>query len=636
MKTASLHAGLHLTLDSCPYTIERIVDGTCYLISDKDGSLVIRPKREIAEMLCAGKVTVQGNRQEVKLQLGRDLSTLTDSQRQQLEERLMYLKNVAHWLGHQPTMKGLDTVVSAINEESGKQSPSSVTVYRWWKRWVESGHDPMVLINRKTGSSKPRKFNAHVMQIFHETVSEFYLTRQCLRKKAVYEEMSIRLKRLRQSGYIGDDLNMPSQAQFYRLFDGLDKYEEMAARKGRHVAEQYFRASGAGPVVTRILERVEVDHTPLDVLVVDPITKQVVGRPTLTVYLDYFSKMMLGMEIGFEPPSELSHMRALKNAILTKEYISDFPRIKEKWLSYGIPAAIICDNGLEFHSHNLRRVCQELCIELQFCPKKQPHYKGAVERYLKTLNHSVSHTLPGTTRSNPEHRGDYPSQKQAVYSLTEVNQYVHEWFINIYQQTVHRTTGRTPAALWNEGLKVVEPVLPESLEKLNLILCKQEKRTLSKKGIELSSLFYNCVALDAIRHRSLKNTEVAVRYDPTDLGCIWVLDEQRETFIKAQCTQPEYANGLTMRSHKAIRAAVREKGKQDFDQEKLLEYKASFRQQVAADMKDRSLRKRARAARHDIKQVKPATKNLSHRFAGIAAEPQEQFVQFRVEKRGAR
>lgn len=127
--------------------------------------------------------------------------------------------------------------------------------------------------------------------------------------------------------------------------------------------------------MTHILERVEVDHIILDIMVFNENTKQVDGRPTLTALIDVYSRMILGIEIGFQPPSQLSVMRALKNAILPKNIKREEKLDKHDWPAYGIPITFVCDNGMEFHAKDLRRMCAELNIELIFCPKQQPHYK---------------------------------------------------------------------------------------------------------------------------------------------------------------------------------------------------------------------------------------------------------------------
>src|SRR5690606_10396256 len=215
-------------------------------------------------------------------------------------------------------------------------------------------------------------------------------------------------------------LEIPSRATFYRLLKNSDKYEVMVARHGKGAADKAFRASGLGACPTRILERIEVDHTPMDVHVLNPITGVADGRPYLTLLLDRYSRMPVGMEIGFEPPSELSVMRALRNAILPKSYIKqDYVDIENEWPAFGKPVMLICDNGMEFHSHQLRRMCGELDIDLQFCPKAQPQYKGAVERFLGTLNREVSHRIPGTSFSSISQRGDYDSVNQSSITLDD-------------------------------------------------------------------------------------------------------------------------------------------------------------------------------------------------------------------------
>jgi putative transposase len=49
----------------------------------------------------------------------------------------------------------------------------------------------------------------------------------------------------------------------------------------------------------------------------------------------------------------------------------------------------------------------DLGIYLLYCPKRQPWYKGKIERFFRTLNFSLSHQMPGTSLSRLADRGDY-------------------------------------------------------------------------------------------------------------------------------------------------------------------------------------------------------------------------------------
>jgi len=83
------------------------------------------------------------------------------------------------------------------------------------------------------------------------------------------------------------------------------------------------RRAGAGvqpgPRATRPLERVELDHTPLDLIVVDEEDRLPIGRPTVTLALDVYSGFPVGIHVGFEAAGYGAAMRCLLHAILPKE-----------------------------------------------------------------------------------------------------------------------------------------------------------------------------------------------------------------------------------------------------------------------------------------------------------------------------
>ncbi|EKF9831592.1 transposase [Vibrio cholerae] len=599
MKLASLHTGLHLTLNDVPFMISRILEGgECYLERKSDLAVVKRTKQELMTALYHGELIIHGNnaasansaRSEI------DLSGLDSDSQQAVLRKYHYVKLLRDLHGVQPSKVHLEGVIRLGAERLGDEySPSVPSVYRWWRNWKSSGYDIRALINKPSGFKGTRKFKGVVGQVLHEIVEEVYLTPQRTSIQATYEAFLARMLLVNSARQI--PLEIPSRATFYRLLKNSDKYEVMAARHGKGAADKAFRASGLGACPTRILERIEVDHTPMDVHLLNPITGVADGRPYLTLLLDRYSRMPVGMEIGFEPPSELSVMRALRNAILPKSYIKqDYPDIENEWPAFGKPVMLICDNGMEFHSHQLRRMCGELDIDLQFCPKAQPQYKGAVERFLGTLNREVSHRIPGTSFSNINQRGDYDSVKQSSITLDDLKELVHQWMIDIYCQETHRGTQRTPAALWNEGLKIVEPMLPESKEQLDLILTSEDERVLSHKGIEFKGLFYNSAELSLFRYLGDCH-KVRFRYDKENLGFIWVYDEHEGNFLKVPCIDPDYATGLTLRQHLQIRADARERGASEQEMTSLIRSKEKFRQKIEQKSKHKLLRERRKAAR---------------------------------------
>ncbi|MFQ1786765.1 Mu transposase C-terminal domain-containing protein [Aeromonas veronii] len=616
MKVVSFHTGLHLTLNSVPYRIDRILaEGDCYLERLSDGALLLKSKPELVGLLSSGELVLQrlgaGNKKEstpTESQASRarvDLLRLSGVERTEVLRKYEYIKAAIRCRGRNPTSTGLNAAITEIVKSIDDSAPPHPkTLYGWWRTWLDSGQDLMSLAPKGNRSSPRSKFSKEVMGELHTLVERLWFSREKLPIQAVYDAFRHRINELNAERL--KPLKIPSRAQFYRIVDQIDKYDAMAAREGKRAADKHFRATGAGAVTHHILERVEVDHTPLDVIVINERTGLADGRPTLTLLLCRHSRMVLGFSIGFEPPSELSVMRALRHAILSKAYVKEhYPDICYEWPAYGIPHTLICDNGLEFHSHQLRRVCAELNIELQFCPKQQPHYKGAVERFLGTLNRAVCHRIPGTTFSNIVHRGDYNSADMARITLADLKSLIHEWVIDIYHQEVHRTTHRTPTAMWKDGLGMVEPMLPESLMQLNLILTKETTRRLSHQGVQVYHLFYNSAELGLLRIRSNARYDVSVRYDPEDMGAVWVYDELQGDYIHVPCTNPDYAEGLTLRQHDQILKETKQRGLDEQDEEALLESKARFLQKIEDLSRNKLTRERKKAAR-DAMPVPPS------------------------------
>ena len=93
-----------------------------------------------------------------------------------------------------------------------------------------------------------------------------------------------------------------------------------------------FRVYQMGVSTTRPLERVEIDHTQLDLFVIDDQTGFPLGKPYITAAIDHHTGSVTGFYISFTPPSAFSVMECLKVAILPKVEINKiFPSVKNTW-----------------------------------------------------------------------------------------------------------------------------------------------------------------------------------------------------------------------------------------------------------------------------------------------------------------
>src|SRR5690606_25676795 len=123
-----------------------------------------------------------------------------------------------------------------------------------------------------------------------------------------------------------------------------------------------------------------------DVIVLDAERNVALGRPWITVALDRFTRMIVGVHIGFLPPGAHTVMLCLRNAIRPKEeLLRRYPSIRGDWPCFGKPKAIVVDNGPEFHSRSFKESCLALNIDVIYCPVRKPRYKGKVERWFGRL-----------------------------------------------------------------------------------------------------------------------------------------------------------------------------------------------------------------------------------------------------------
>ena len=77
-------------------------------------------------------------------------------------------------------------------------------------------------------------------------------------------------------------------------------------REGAESVRPLQSAGDEVPVVESILDQVQIDHTVMDLIVVDDRDRQPIGRPYLTVAIDVCSRCLVGMVVTLEPPSAVS------------------------------------------------------------------------------------------------------------------------------------------------------------------------------------------------------------------------------------------------------------------------------------------------------------------------------------------
>ncbi len=542
----------------------------------------------------------------------KDLKTFPEEDQIEATRKLNYIKGVKKLFaleGKSPvsTREELAPKIAKIAAEvkDEKKPPHPDSLWRWWQAF-----SPTQCVTKLVGMAARagRPIDAVQRSIFDEAVCEVFLTPQKMPGKAVVDAVRTKFERINEGVAEPDRLKAPSQPTVYRWLKDL-YYEVMKrSREGLAATAKELRSVTGAVKVEKILERVEIDHTPLDILVICQITMMILGRPWLTLAIDRLSRMILGFYISFHAPSGTSVLYCLRTTIMPKEQLLDrFPDVVGPWPGRGIPDTVVTDNGMDLHSNAVEAICLEMGIELQFCPVANPEMKGAIERVIGTVNRTFIHTLPGTTFSNVQQRGSYDSEQHAALDIEVLTHVLVKWIVDVYNKTPHRgLSGRTPLSVWQEGeaKRIIElPAFPRQLE---TIVGHSAMRTLFHYGLEYDNLRFNSPLLQTIRQREGGTPILQLRAFEHDVGYIAVFDPHLDEFIDVPAIDIEYAGGLNRHVHRLVCAEARKRFGDQWTQVQLRGVKAEIQAIVdeAIRAKKTASRKAAAVARlTDSEQV---------------------------------
>ena len=127
--------------------------------------------------------------------------------------------------------------------------------------------------------------------------------------------------------------------------------------------------------------RYEIDATIADIILVsDHDRNQPVGRPTVYIVIDVFSRLIVGWYIGFENPSYVTAIQALHVALSDKSKIFNDLEIETgsfAWPTPGLPEAILADRG-ELIGHQIEGLESSYKVRIENTPPYRGDAKGIV------------------------------------------------------------------------------------------------------------------------------------------------------------------------------------------------------------------------------------------------------------------
>jgi putative transposase len=464
---------------------------------------------------------------------------------------------------------------------------------------------------RSGGGKGKGRLPEPIERIIRELLQKRFLTKQKRSLAAFHREIAQACK--------AQKLRVPTRNTVALRIAGLDPLEATRRREGQDASRCLQGVGGAPPAMTTLLEQVQIDHTVIDLIVVDERDRQPIGRPYLTIAIDVFTRCVLGMVVTLEAPSAVSVGLCLTHVACDKRPWLERLGVEMSWPMSGKPIQLYLDNAAEFKSEALRRGCEQHGIRLDYRPLGQPHYGGIVERIIGTAMQMIHDELPGTTFSNPDQRGEYASDKMAALTLRELERWL-ALAVGTYHSSVHNGLLQPPHARWTEA--VARTGMPTIVTRATAFLVDFLpiiRRTLTRTGFVIDHIHYYADALKPWIARRDRQLAFLIRRDPRDISRIWVLEPEGQHYLEIPYRTLSHP-AVTLWEQRLALAKLRQQGREQVDEAALFRMIGQMREIVTTAQKATRKARRDADRRQHIKAsappVKPAPPDMD------AANPQ--------------
>jgi len=380
-----------------------------------------------------------------------------------------------------------------------------------------------------------------------------------------------------------------------------------ARRRGEVDVMKQTEATPGSYAASRPLEIVQIDHTRVDVIVIDGETGKPCGRPWLTLAMDVFTRMVTGFYLTMDAPSRLSISLCLLHAVHDKAAWLKEREVDVSWPIAGLPETLHADNGADFRSRAFVRACRDAGIKTVWRKIGVPRYGGHIERLIGTQMGAV-HLLPGTTFSGPEERAGYDSTREAKLTLRELERFIAWEIAGRYHQVVHSALHRPPVAAWREHEGATPLRMPADRMRFWVSFLPEQERTLRPDGIHLHGLRYWSPTLTADVGR--QKDKLLVKYDPRDLSRVFIR-RPSGAFVEARYCDVTLP-AISLPEAKAAMRALRAKGRREVDTAALVRAAVAQR----AIVKDAAKRSRP-SRRPNADQASPAGDGVPDTLRGV-------------------
>lgn len=433
-----------------------------------------------------------------------------------------------------PLLESGDQSRRAVETRAAEVGVDPATLYRWLSRYRSMDAVSALIPFKRGWKTGNYRIGEHAEGVIQSVIKNFYLKpERPTVQKAVRE-----VHRLCEEKHI----ERPSASAIRARIARIPEHERLTRRgQAEKARNKFLPVPGKFPGADYPLSVVQIDHTRVDIILVDDVHRKPIDRPWITVAIDVFSRMTVGYYLSFDAPSTTSVAMCISHAMLPKEEWLLLHDIDGTWPVWGRPHKVHVDNGPDFRSQSLKQSCQMHGVDLEFRPVKQPRYGGHIERLQGTLLKEI-HDIPGTTFSSVAERGEYDSERRAILTKEEFERQLIKLICNEYHRRLHSALGMPPLRKWELGVfggggmqGVGLPPRPTDRQTVMLDFLPSFSRTIQPDGVSLDMRYY----AEALRPwigaqdpETGKSRQHIFRRDPRDMSTIWFFDPELKQYFK--------------------------------------------------------------------------------------------------------
>lgn len=489
-------------------------------------------------------------------------------------------------------------IAKEINDPRGV--PGSSTINRWWSKLEKHKFEVYAVVSGHADRKRGSPLDDASEKFLQTQIDDEYLidTRPPVTTAYLGYEKALAIENKERIANNLRPLVKVAERTFYARIDRRPKEEVMIARFGREAARKYFKMAKGHLPADHPLDAVEIDHSPLNLHVIDDLSFLPLGRPWVTVIKDRKTGILLGFYISFQAPGLNSIFGAIKHSLTSHHLAYElWPDIENPWPAFGRGISYVSDRGADFLSPRYRAAIRSLGARWTYCERRTPWHKGSIERFFGTLEQNFFEAMKGRAFSSLLGRGDYNPVEDSVVRFSTLIYLLHKWAADYHNVFKHKRSQATSLDLWTEGVRLAPPPYPVSIDELNIILGERHNKVLSQEGLRFSWLTYANDELEELMSLIGKGKSLDFVVSQEDLGQIHVLNPRTKEYFPVPCTRPEYATGLSLFQHKYLRKEAGVRLNKDTAVDTLMNTRARLQEILAGEVDAKATATKVKLAR---------------------------------------